>query len=152
MEHLPLIVAALTGGLNAAISVYVLWRFQRLSSNNLQKLYEDHDGIATDDSHNIYLTSTRIIKSLTTAVWAIGFLVSVATAISRTVQTENTQVTEAWLTFACWVGQGLHLLHVQEADAASRWLFPHPCWLFSSKVDQSDSSNWPCSVLPSSWP
>jgi len=109
MEHFPLIVAALTGGLNAAISVYVLWRPQRLSSNNLQKLYEDFDGVATDDSYNLYLNSTRIIKSLTTAVWAVGFLVSVASSISRTVRTESTQVTQAWLTFACWVGQDLHL-------------------------------------------
>jgi len=110
MEHFLLIVAALTAGLNAAISIYVFWRFRKFSSNKSQKLYEDHDGTATDDSHTLYLTSTRIIKSVTTAVWAIGFLVSVATAISRTVHTERTQVTEAWLTFACWVGQDLQFL------------------------------------------
>lgn len=126
MEHFPLTVAALTGGLNATISIYVLWRFPRLSSNNLQKLYEDKDGIATDDSHTLYSTSTRIIKSATTAVWAVGFLVSVATAISRTVQTDSTLVTEAWLTFACWVCQGLHFLHTNEADNMSRSLCPHP--------------------------
>lgn len=111
MEHFPLIVAALTSGLNAAIFVYVLYSFQRPSSNNPQKLYEDKDGIATDDSHTLYSTSTRIIKSATIAVWAVGFLVSVVIAVSRTVQTDSTLVTEAWLAFACWVGHALHFLH-----------------------------------------
>ena len=103
MDRFPLIVAALSIGLSAAISIQVLWRLNRASATDLFKLYEDRDGIATEQSHKHYTASIRITKGASIAVWAIGLLVSLATATSRTVGTEIAQVTEAWLTFACWV-------------------------------------------------
>lgn len=103
MARFSLVVAALSIGLNAAISFHILWRFNRPSARDLNKLYEDRDGVATDESHRRYSTSNRIIKSVAIAVWAIGFLVSLATATSRTARAEPTLVTEAWLTFASWV-------------------------------------------------
>ena len=110
MEHFPLIVAALGAGLNAAISIHILWRFRRPFANDIQKIYEDRDGIATDESHKHYSASIRITKSLITAVWAAGLLVSLATATSRTLRTESTQVTEAWLAFSNWVGHEMLFL------------------------------------------
>lgn len=103
------IVVAATGfGLLAAASTPTVLTFNKkinkrkeyAEDNNL--LYEDKDGVATEESQKTF--STIIPRSLSVTGSIIGSLLSVAEAVLRTSDPGRSLFIETWLGSASWVG------------------------------------------------
>lgn len=103
-----IVVAAIGFGLLAAASTPTVLTFNEkikrrkeyAEDNNL--LYEDKDGVATEESQKKF--STIIPRSLSVTGSIIGSLLSVAEAVLRTSDPGRSLFIESWLVFASWVG------------------------------------------------
>ena len=101
-------------GLTALILVFLLTiptlssDLKRVSSarkahddGDFQKLYEDHDGVATEKSQKAY--SAAVPKYIALASSIIGYLASLAAAVTTTIDTADYLKTESWLQFSILV-------------------------------------------------
>ena len=108
MEHSPLVVDAISTAFILALAAQTCWKFQKSSVNENQKLYEDEDGAATEDSQKEYLSIVRILKYAVIALWGVGCLLSLAAAILTTAAT-TTGLSLDWFAFASWVSKLMSL-------------------------------------------
>ena len=104
MEHLPLIVDAISTVSILALAAQTWWRFKKSSVNENQKLYEDEDGAATEDSQREYSSIVRILKYAVITLWIVGCLLSLSAAILTTAATRAGLGLD-WFTFASWVSK-----------------------------------------------
>ena len=104
MEHLPLVVDAVSTAVILALAAQTWWKFKKSSVNDNQKVYEDEDGAATDDSQKEYSAVVRILKYAVIAVWSVGCPLSLSAAILTTTATRAGLGLE-WFAFASWVSQ-----------------------------------------------
>ena len=104
MEHLPLIVDAISTTVILTLVAHTWWNFKKSSVNENQKLYEDEDGAATEDSQKKYSRIVRILKYAVIALWGVGCLLSLSAAILTTADT-NAGPSLDWFTFASWVSR-----------------------------------------------
>lgn len=103
-----IVVAAIGLGLLAAISIPTVISFNErikrrkefAKDNNI--LYEDKDGVATEESQKKF--STIIPRSLSVTGSIIGSLLSIAEAVLRTSDPGRSLFIESWLVSASWVG------------------------------------------------
>ncbi|CAF9906103.1 MAG: hypothetical protein HETSPECPRED_006056 [Heterodermia speciosa] len=102
MEHLPLVLDAISTAVILALAAQTWWKFKKSSVNDNQKVYEDEDGAATDDSQKEYLAVVRILKYAVIAVWSLGCPLSLSAAILTTTATRAGLSLE-WFAFASWV-------------------------------------------------
>jgi len=65
------------------------------------KLYEDEDGVASEESQKAY--SIKLQNILATFITVAGFGVSLAGAIRATVEVTNEQFVNEWLQLSLWV-------------------------------------------------
>ena len=65
------------------------------------KLYEDEDGIATEDTQKEYSAALPKYTALSCSI--LGFLASIITAVSATVHPTLNLRLELWLSFGIWV-------------------------------------------------
>ncbi|KAL8784006.1 MAG: hypothetical protein Q9195_009216 [Heterodermia aff. obscurata] len=101
MELVPLIVNAVSTAVILALAAQTSWRFKKSFVNDNQKIYEDGDGAATDDSQKAYLTIVRILKHAVIALWSVGCLLSLSAAILTTTAT-GAGLSLEWFAFASW--------------------------------------------------
>lgn len=66
-----------------------------------QKLYEDEDGIATEESQKEY--SATLPRYLLLASCAMGTLIAIAGSILSTLHPSKSPFVECWITFGSWV-------------------------------------------------
>lgn len=97
------IVAALCIFLIALLAANVLWTSRRARASKVRKLYEDNDGVSTDESQKRYFYLVRVVRFLLLAIWGLGFSASLGVSVSRTASSEDAQILETWLTFGAWV-------------------------------------------------
>lgn len=74
---------------------------KRSRYEELEKLYEDEDGVATTVSQERFSTALSVYLLLGGTL--LGQCVSIATAIQSTVQTTKDRYTQDWLAVASWV-------------------------------------------------
>lgn len=67
------IVAALCIFLIALLAANVLWTSRRARASKVRKLYEDKDGVSTDESQKRYFYLVRVVRFLLLAIWGLGF-------------------------------------------------------------------------------
>lgn len=103
MASTSCIVAALSISLTALVAAHVLWNSRNGPAKEAHKLYEDRDGIATEESQKRYYLYLRIGKFVLLTLWAIGFSAALGASISRTAASENVLILESWLAFGAWV-------------------------------------------------
>ena len=86
-----------------ALSLYSRVRAKRTEHGyeGIQKLYEDQDGIATEETQKQY--SAAVPKYLIFASTISGLLLSIASSVYSTVLPTRNLYTENWLTFGSWV-------------------------------------------------
>lgn len=65
------------------------------------ELYEDDDGVATDESQRAF--SDQLPKILITATSGLGFLLALALAVLDSVERRDSLKVESWIAFAAWV-------------------------------------------------
>ena len=104
MDHLPLIIDAVSTACVLALAAQTWWKFKKSSVNEHQKLYEDEDGAATEDSQKEYLSIVRILKYAVIALWSVGCLLSLSAAVLATTAT-STGLSLDWFAFASWVSR-----------------------------------------------
>ena len=104
MEPLPLVVDAVSTVLILALAAQTWWRFRKSSVNENQKLYEDEDGAATEDSQKEYLSIVRNLKYAVIALWSVGCLLSLSEAVLTTTAT-SAGLSLDWFAFASWVSK-----------------------------------------------
>lgn len=68
---------------------------------DLHKLYEDRDGVATEESQNEY--SATIPKYIALSSCILGFLVSIIIAVFTTIHPSKNFFVENWVIFGSWV-------------------------------------------------
>ena len=100
-----LTVLALTFLLTTPIFVKIFDRV-RLRSNgyvydDVDKLYEDEDGTATEETQKEFSVALPTYLAFSSAF--IGFLASVTNAVFTTIDPTVNLYTESWLIFGCWV-------------------------------------------------
>lgn len=88
-------------------SIVRLAKRRRVKAANDGKLYEDADGVATEESMARY--STRHLYTITLVLAALGVATSLAHAIYATVEKNHDfsklALTQVWLLFAAWVSR-----------------------------------------------
>ena len=85
------------------ISRHVRARRDRIDDHlNPDGLYEDKDGLASEESQQGY--STFIQRVLVLVGNITGFSLSIAVSVVGTTQSKGLLQTESWLTLGCWVG------------------------------------------------
>lgn len=103
-----IVVAAIGFGLLAAASTPTVLTFnekikrRKEYAEDNKLLYEDKDGVATEESQKRF--QTIIPRSLSVTGSIIGSLLSVAEAVLRTSDPGRSRFIESWLVFASWVG------------------------------------------------
>lgn len=103
-----IVVAAIGFGLLAAASTPTVLTFSEKIKRRKEYaqynklLYEDQDGIATEESQKKF--STIIPRSLSVIGSITGSLLSIAEAVLRTSDPGRSRFIESWLVFASWVG------------------------------------------------
>ena len=102
MDQLPAIVSGSSTALIIAIAAHTSWKLKQSATTDLYKIYEDQDGLATEESQKKYFSTVRIVKLILTAAWTLGFLVSLLAAILNTVHISSLLLLH-WFTFASWV-------------------------------------------------
>ena len=76
-------------------------RHERQGDGEPPELYEDEDGMATEETQNaFYDTLPRVLVAVTTGV---GVLVSLALAVFGAVRPHGSLFIEAWISFGAWV-------------------------------------------------
>ena len=108
---LSVILAGVALALISIISVSTLFlRYRKNSSSNnhgvgrgaqTEKLYEDEDGIATDESQQKY--SATISRYFILFVPLAGSLVSLSLSVYSTIYPGHNLFLESWMTFGSWV-------------------------------------------------
>lgn len=107
-----LVVHSIALAVVAVLVIISASRIIRLSRSDISKngqsseLYEDEDGVATEESQKAY--SVRIQNILATAIAVAGLGVSLAGAIRATLA--GTNVITWWFHFAIWVSFSLMLV------------------------------------------
>ena len=76
-------------------------RSKAYGHGDVYKLYEDEDGIATEETQKEFSVALPTYLALSSAI--IGFLASVTNAVFTTVFPIVSLCTESWLIFGCWV-------------------------------------------------
>ena len=105
MDHLPLVISAISTAFIFILAAQTLWKFRKSSSNaNQKKLYEDQDGVATEDSQKGYLNYVRVLKYSIAALWSAGCILALSTAILNTIGVKGLLFFD-WITFASWVSK-----------------------------------------------
>ena len=140
-----LTIVALSTSLVALIAVRVLWTSRRVSATEAHKLYQDKDGVATEESQKHYFYFVRIAKFLLLAIWAVGLSVSLGASVSRTTVAGSAPIVESWLTFAAWVGRSIRTYARDMADDNIRVASPYR---FSSLCSNADPSTYSVQRLP----
>lgn len=103
-----IVVAAIGFGLLAVASTPTVLTFNKKIKRRKEYavdhklLYEDQDGVATEESQQKF--STIIPRSLSVIGSITGSLLSVAEAVLRTSYPGRSRSIESWLVFASWVG------------------------------------------------
>lgn len=93
------------------LTIPTVWRFSKNPTRGAVKvpndaaLYEDKDGIATEESMKAYSTKTPFVFAF--LALATGLCLSFASAVYGTVRTEDhfsqTCLAQIWVLFASWV-------------------------------------------------
>jgi hypothetical protein len=66
-----------------------------------ETLYEDDDGVATEESMSAY--SDRVPRSILCFSSIVGFLASVASSVLASLYPEKSPLVEPWINVLCWV-------------------------------------------------
>ena len=69
--------------------------------DDVDKLYEDEDGTATEETQKEFFVALPTYLALSSAI--IGFLASITNAVFTTIDPTVNLYTESWLIFGCWV-------------------------------------------------
>ena len=69
---------------------------------NSDGLYEDKDGLASQESQQEFSTVTQRVLILVGTF--VGLFLSVALAVFNTTRSESLLQTESWVKLGCWVG------------------------------------------------
>ena len=111
MVQALLAITALSTSLVALIALHVVWTSRKIPATEAHKLFQDKDGVATEESQKKYFYFVRIAKFLLLAIWAVGLSLSLGASIARTADSGTSRTVESWLAFAAWVGR-LRIRHV----------------------------------------
>ena len=82
----------------------IYWKYNPRKAqtyHEINGLYEDEDGAATEESQEKYSTIVPRILILTSSV--VGLLVSIAASVLSTVHPGRALFVEGWITFGAWV-------------------------------------------------
>lgn len=90
-----------TPALRSIAARFILGRRQRTGYQHAQELYEDQDGVATQESVKAF--SDKRQRIAIAGLSAVGFVVSLALATITTNSPWRTQLVEHWLQVGVWV-------------------------------------------------
>lgn len=114
MDQLPLVISAISTTSIIILAAQTLWKFWSSSSNaNQKKLYEDQDGVATEDSQKAYLRYVRVLKYSIAALWSAGCILALSAAILNTTAIRSLLFFD-WITFASWVSKPISSTELAE--------------------------------------
>lgn len=104
MDRLPISVSISSTVFVIVIVAHACWEFQHAAKEGTQKLYEDQDGAANEESQKKYSKIIRIIKFCLSATWITGLVISLSAATLNT-SGARTLLFLDWSIFANWVSQ-----------------------------------------------
>ena len=104
MDRLPEFVSLSSTVFVIVIVAHACGEFQLSAKKEAQKLYEDQDGAATEESQKEYSKIIRVTKFCLLATWVTGLVISLSAAILNTLGAKHLLLVD-WSIFAHWVSQ-----------------------------------------------
>jgi hypothetical protein len=103
MLSLHIVVTAFILGITIIASSYVLHGLRLRAPKSVQsRLYEDEDGIASEESQKAY--STKFQNTVALVITTSGFAIALSNAILVTIRQDHSLgFPDVWLRFGLWV-------------------------------------------------